>query len=134
MYAAVLLTVQAIYHDSKRAEWTTQEYIAYHILIMWYASASHTQTEKLCKLWDVYYAMGYSKDFEMFAADSKFELPKMKKGGNKKQTPTMGVAALSRQNSFSQTLKFQWGEYSSKKNFRCKWGSRATHCIWGSHN
>ena len=45
--------------------------------------------------------MGYGKDFEMFLADSKFELPKMKKGGNKKQTPAMGVAALSRQNSFS---------------------------------
>ena len=68
---------------------------------MWYASASNTQTGKLCRLRDVYYAMGYSKDFEMFAADSKFELPKMKKGGNKNQTPTMGVAALSRQNSFS---------------------------------
>ena len=43
--AAALLTVQAIYHDPKRAEWTTQEYIAYHILITWYASVSHTQTE-----------------------------------------------------------------------------------------
>ena len=62
---------------------------------------SHTQTEKLCKLRDVYYAMGYGKDFEMFVADSKFELPKMKKGGNKKHMPEMGVAALSRQNSFS---------------------------------
>ena len=98
--AAALLTIQAIYHDSKRAEWTTQEYIAYHTLVMWYASVSHTQTEKLCKLQDVYYAMSYGKDFEMFVADSKFELPKMKKGGNKKQTPPMGVAALSRQNSF----------------------------------
>ena len=98
--AAALLAIQAIYHDPKRAEWTTQEYIAYHILVTWYASVPHTQTEKLCKLRDVYYAMGYGKDFEMFAADSKFELPKMKKGGNKKQTPAMGVAALSRQNSF----------------------------------
>ena len=70
--AATLLTIQAIYHDPKRAEWTTQEYIAYHILVTWYASVSHTQTEKLCKLWDVYYAMGYGKDFEMFVADSKF--------------------------------------------------------------
>ena len=58
---------------------------------------------------DVYYAMGYSKDFEMFAADSKFELPKMKKGGNKKQRPTMGVAALSRQNSFSPNAQMSVG-------------------------
>ena len=43
--AAVLLTIQAIYNDPKRAEWTTQEYIAYHILVTWY-----TQTENLCKL------------------------------------------------------------------------------------
>ena len=50
---------------------------------------------------NIYYDMGYGKDFEMFAADSKFELPKMKKGGNKKQTPAMGVTALDRQNSFS---------------------------------
>ena len=106
--AAALLTIQAIYHDPKRAEWTTQEYIAYHILVTWYASVSHNQTEKLCKLQDVYYAMGYGKDFEMFVADSKFELPKMKKGGNKKQTPAMGVAALSRQSFFPQTLNFHW--------------------------
>ena len=99
--AATLLTIQAIYHDPKRAQWTTQEYIAYHILVTWYASVSHTQTEKLCKLRDVYYGMGYGKEFEMFVANSKFELPKMKKGGNKKQTPVMGVTALSRQNSFS---------------------------------
>ena len=57
--------------------------------------------EKLCKLREVYYAMGYAKDFDMFLADSKFELPGMKKGGNRKQTPAMGVSALSRQNSFS---------------------------------
>ena len=48
--AATLLTIQAIYHDPKRAEWTTQEYIEYHILVTWYASVLHTQTEKLCKL------------------------------------------------------------------------------------
>ena len=53
--------------------------------------------------------MGYSKDFEMFVADSKFELPKMKKGGNKKQTPAMGVAALSRQNSFSPNCQVSSG-------------------------
>ena len=100
--AAALLTIQAIYHDPKRAEWTTQEYITYHILVTWYASVSHTQTEKLCKLRDIYY-------FEMFAADSKFELPKMKKGGNKKQTPAMGVAALSRQNSFSPNSQVSSG-------------------------
>ena len=45
-----LLTIQAIYHDPKRAEWTTQEYIAYHILVKSYASVSHTQTEKSCML------------------------------------------------------------------------------------
>ena len=47
--AAALLIIQAIYHDPKRAEWTTQEYIAYHILVTWYASVFHTQIEKLCK-------------------------------------------------------------------------------------
>ena len=109
MDVAALLTIQAIYHDPKRAEWTIQEYIAYHILVTWYASVSHTQTEKLCKLQDVYYAMGYGKDFEMFLADSKFELPTMKKGGIKKQTPAMGVAALSRQNSFSPNSQVSLG-------------------------
>ena len=74
--AAALLTIQAIYHDPKRAEWTTQEYIAFHILVTWYASVSHTQVEKLCMLQEVYYAMGYGKDFEMYLADSKFELPR----------------------------------------------------------
>ena len=54
--AASLLTIQAIYHDPKRAEWTTCEYIAYHILITWYASSSHMQIEKLCKLREIYYA------------------------------------------------------------------------------
>ena len=48
--SATLLTMQAIYHDPKRSEWTTQEYIAYHILVTWYASVSHTQIEKLSKL------------------------------------------------------------------------------------
>ena len=99
--AAALLTTQAIYHDPKREEWTTCEYIAYHILITWYASSSQTQIEKLCKLREIYYAMGYAKDFDMYLADSKFEIPKMKKGGKAKQTPTMGVSALIRQNSFS---------------------------------
>ena len=107
--AAALLMVQEIYHDPKRPEWTTQEYIAYHILITWYASVKPTQTEKLCRLRVVYYAMGYSKDFEMFVADSKFELPKMKKGENKNQTPTMGVAALSKQNSFSPNAQISMG-------------------------
>ena len=36
--AATVLTIQAIYHDPKRAEWTTQEYIAYHNFVIWYAS------------------------------------------------------------------------------------------------
>ena len=44
--------------------------------------------------------MGLGKDFELFAAYSEFELPKMKKSGNKKQTPARSVAALNRQNSF----------------------------------
>ena len=101
--AAALLTIQVIYHDPKRAEWTTQEYIAYHILVTWYASASQTQTH------DVYYAMGYGKDFEIFAADSKFDLPKMKKGGNINQTPAMDVAALGRQNSFSPNSQVSLG-------------------------
>ena len=90
--ASALLTIQAIYHDPKRAEWTTYEYIAYHILITWYASSSKTQVEKLCKLREIYYAMGYAKNFDMYLADSKFELPKMKKGGKAKQTPSMGVS------------------------------------------
>ena len=107
--AAALLTIQAIYHDPKRAEWTTYEYIAYHILITWYASSSQMQIEKLCKLREIYYAMGYAKNFDMYLADSKFELPKMKKGGKAKQTPTMGVSALSRQNSFSPILQVLLG-------------------------
>ena len=107
--AAALLTIQAIYHDPKRAEWTTCEYIAYHILITWYASSSQMQIEKLCKLREIYYAVGYAKDFDMYLADSKFELPKMKKGGKVKQTLTMGVSALSRQNSFSPSLQVSSG-------------------------
>ena len=104
--AAALLTIQAIYHDPKRAEWTTYEYIAYHILITWYASSSKMQIEKLR---EIYYAMGYAKNFDMYLADSKFELPNMKKGGKAKQTPTMGVSALSRQNSFSPILQVSSG-------------------------
>ena len=64
--------------------------------------------------------MGYGKDFEMFTADSKFDLPKMKKGGNKKQTPAMGVATLSRQNSFfpnSQVSTGPNGENTVGKEF-----------------
>ena len=53
--------------------------------------------------------MGYGKDFEMSVADSKIELPKMKKGGNKKQTPATDVAALSRQNSFSANSQVSSG-------------------------
>ena len=106
---AALLTIQAIYHDPKRAEWTTCEYIAYHILITWYASSSQMQIEKLCKLREIYYAMGYAKNFDMYLADSKFELPKMKKGGKAKQTPTMGVSALGRQNSFSPSSQVSSG-------------------------
>ena len=53
--AAALLTIQAIYHDPKRAEWPTCEYVAHHILVTWYASSSQTQIEKLCKLRQVYW-------------------------------------------------------------------------------
>ena len=48
--AAALLTIQAIYHDPKRSEWNTQEYIAYHISVTWDANVSHTQVEKLSML------------------------------------------------------------------------------------
>ena len=107
--ASALLTIQAIYHDPKRAEWTTYEYIAYHILITWYASSSRMQIEKLCTLREIYYAMGYAKNFDMYLADSKFELPKMKKGGKAKQTPTLGVSVLGRQNSFSPSSQLSVG-------------------------
>ena len=104
--AAALLTIQAIYHDPKRAEWTTCEYIAYHILVTWYASSSQAQIQKLR---EVYYAIGYAKDFDMNLVYSKFELPKMKKGGKTKQTPSMGVSALSRQSSFSPNSQVSSG-------------------------
>ena len=107
--ASALLNKQAIYHDPKRAEQTTYEYIAYHILITWYASSSKTQTEKLCKLRDIYYAMGYAKNFDMYLADSKFELPRMEKGGKAKQTPSMGVSVQERQNSFSPSSQISSG-------------------------
>ena len=107
--ASALLKIQAIYHDPKRAEWITYEYIAYHILITWYASSSKTQVEKLCKLREIYYAMGYAKNFNMYLADSKFELPKMKKGGKAKQTPSMGVSVWERQNSFSPSSQISSG-------------------------
>ena len=125
MDASALLNIQAIYHDPKRAEWTTYEYIAYHILITWYASSSKTQTEKLCKLRDIYYAMGYAKNFDMYLAESKFELPRMKKGGKAKQTPSMGVSVWERQNSFSPSSQISLGpngENIGKKNFRDRWG------------
>ena len=107
--ASALLTIQAIYHDPKRAEWTMYEYIAYHILIAWYASSSKPQVEKLCKLREIYYAMGYAKNFDIYLADSKFELPRMRKGGKAKQTPTMGVSVLERQNSFSPSSQISSG-------------------------
>ena len=116
--ASALLTIQAIYHDPKRAEWTTYEYITYHILITWYARSSKTQVEKLCKLREIYYAMGYAKNFDMYLADSKFELPKMKKGGKAKQTPSMGASVLDRQNSFSPSSQISLepnGENTEKR-------------------
>ena len=45
----------------------------------------------------------------MYLADSKFEIPKMKQGCKAKQTPTMGVSALSRQNSFSPSSQVSLG-------------------------
>ena len=142
MDASALLNIQAIYHDPKRAEWTTYEYIAYHILITWYAGSSKTQTEKLCKLRDIYYSMGYAKNFDMYLADSKFELPRMKKGGKAKQTPSMGVSVRERQFFFPNFPNFigtQWGE-CGKKNFRYKWEPNKTkfrgrtNCFWRSNS
>ena len=104
--AATLLTIQAIYHDPKGVEWTTQEYIAYHILVTWYASVSHAQVEKLGKLREIFYSIGYSKDVDIYLAEYGFDIAKMKKGGNRKQTPAMGVTVLSRQNSFSPNSSF----------------------------
>ena len=94
------------------------EYIAYHILITWYASSSKTQIEKLCKLREIYYVMGYAKNFDMYLVDSKFDLPKMKKGGKAKHTPTMGVSVLERQNSFSPSSQISSG--SNGENTRQK--------------
>ena len=53
--------------------------------------------------------MGYDKDIEMYLTDPKFELPRMKKGGNRKKSSAMVVAALSRQNSFSPNSQFSLG-------------------------
>ena len=53
--------------------------------------------------------MGYDKDFEMYLTDSKFELPRMKKGENRKQSPPMGVTALTRQNSFRPNSQVSLG-------------------------
>ena len=53
--------------------------------------------------------MSCGKDFEMYLVDFKFELPRMKKGGNGKQSPAMGVAPLSRQNSFSPNSQVSSG-------------------------
>ena len=53
--------------------------------------------------------MGNGKDFELYLVDFKFELPRMKKGGNRKQSPALGVAALSRQNSFSPNSQVSSG-------------------------
>ena len=53
--------------------------------------------------------MSYGKDFEMYLIDFRFELPRMKKGGNRKQSPAMVVAALSRQNPFSPNSQVSSG-------------------------
>ena len=109
--AVTLSSIQAIdlYHEPKRADRITQEYIAYHILVTWYASVSQKQVEKLNKLREIFYAIGYSKDIDMYLAEYGFDLPKVKKGGNRKQSLTMGVAALSRQNSFSPSSQVSSG-------------------------
>ena len=76
--------------------------------------------------------MGYGKDFEMYLVDFKFELPRMKKGGNRKQSPAKGVAALSRQNSFSPNSQVSWGpsgEHTGKQNVTCKWGKNTQNYI-----
>ena len=53
--------------------------------------------------------MGYDKDFEMYLVDFKFELPRMKKGGNRKQSPAMGVVVLRIQNYFSPNSQVSLG-------------------------
>ena len=53
--------------------------------------------------------MGYAKNFDMYLADSKFELPRMKKGGKAKHTPSMGVSVRERQNSFSPSSQISSG-------------------------
>ena len=50
-----------------------------------------------------------SINFEMYLADSKFVLPRMKKGGKAKQTPSMGVSVWERQNSFSPSSQISSG-------------------------
>ena len=45
----------------------------------------------------------------MYLADSKFELPRMKKGSKAKQTPSMGVSAQERQNSFFPSSQISSG-------------------------
>ena len=77
--------------------------------------------------------MAYDKDFEIFVADSKFELSKMKKGGNKKQMPAMGVAALSRQNFYSPnsqvSLGFNGENTVGKRILDAKGDQNAQNCI-----
>ena len=107
--AATVLNIQAIYHNPKRAEGTTHECVAYHILITWYASSSQTQVEKLCKLREIFYALGYSREFDMFLVDFDFDLLMMKKGGVRKQKPAMEVPAIIRQGSFPKTLQLHLG-------------------------
>ena len=53
--------------------------------------------------------MGYAKNFEMYLADLKFELPRMKKGGKAKHTPSMGVSVRERQSSFSPISQISSG-------------------------
>ena len=45
----------------------------------------------------------------MYLVDSKFEIPKMKKGGKAKQTPSMGVSVRERQNSFPPSSQISSG-------------------------
>ena len=124
MDASALLNIQAIYHDPKRAEWTTYE--SYHILITWYAGSSKTQTEKLCKLRDIYYSMGsYSKIFTCIRLTSKFELPR-----RQSKTDTINGCICMRKTkfffpNFPNFIGTQWGE-CGKKNFRYRWEPNKT--------
>ena len=82
------------------------DYPGVHCIPFW---PHGTQVCHILKIEKLSNAMGYGKDFEMYLVDFRFELPGMKKGGNRKQSPAMGVAVLSRQNSFSPNSQISSG-------------------------